>query len=157
TDIDSLSNECERILETYAQVDIQDSFDILQIAYCMNLYGYASLVCGNYIQFINLFNNSLNIRERYLPPDHKLLAQSYRNLGLAYGNVCDYQTAFQFHKRALSINQNASITAQWSTVLTLRNMGDLSHRSGNCTDAMKYYSRAIDTYYSCLGFFNSTS
>ncbi|CAF0884534.1 unnamed protein product [Rotaria sp. Silwood1] len=155
-DIDKIMTTCQHVLETYAQADVKDSFDDLQIASCINNYGYLNILWGNHIQTISLFKTSLNIRERYLPFDHILLAQSYRNLGLAYGNFCDYQTAFELHKHALSINQHASVAAQWSTVTTLRNMGDLYHRSSNCTKAIKYYSKALDTYYKCLNFFNST-
>ncbi|CAF1502593.1 unnamed protein product [Rotaria sordida] len=157
TDMNQLLNECERILEIYTQIDVQDSFDGLQIASYMNNFGYISLLCSKQSELINLFNNSLSIRKKYLPHDHILLAQSYRNLGLAYANISDYHTAFEFHERALSINQHASITAQWSTVTTLRNMGDLCHRLKNCTRAVEYYSKAIDAFCSCLSFFNSTN
>jgi hypothetical protein len=152
-DIDKLLNTGERTLEIYAQVDVEDSSDDLQIASCMNDVSYVNLLCGKHMQFINLFKDSLNRREKYLPPDHILLAQSYRNLGLAYANLCDYRTAFELHERALRVNHHASIAAQWSTVTTLRNMGHLYHRSGNHTGAMEYYSKAIETYYKCLNFF----
>jgi hypothetical protein len=156
-DINKLMDTCERTLEIYAQVDVKDSLYDLQIASCLNNAGYINLSRGEHVQIINLFKASLNIREKYLPLDDILLAQSYRNLGLAHVHICDYPNAFEFHKRALSINQHASLAAQWSTVTTLRNMGDLCHRLTDYTEAIEHYSKAIDTYYKCLNFYNSTN
>ncbi|CAF1091260.1 unnamed protein product, partial [Didymodactylos carnosus] len=44
-DINKLLNTYEHVLKIYAQVDIQDSFDDLQIASCMNNVGYINLLC----------------------------------------------------------------------------------------------------------------
>ncbi|CAF4177166.1 unnamed protein product, partial [Rotaria sordida] len=44
-DIDKIIGTCQRVLETYAQADVKDSFDDLQIASCLNNYGYLSLLC----------------------------------------------------------------------------------------------------------------
>ncbi|CAF3817423.1 unnamed protein product [Adineta steineri] len=152
TDITKILNNSERVLQIYRQIDVKNSFDKLQVASCMNNYAFINLVCGTQVEVVKLLENSLNIREKYLPADDILLAQSYRNLGLSYSRLCNYDMAFKLHERALSINHHASFSAQWSTVTTLRNIGDLCDRIRNYNDAIKYYSEAIDTHYQCLTF-----
>ena len=107
---------------------------------------------NNYEGLIDLFKCSLNIRKKHLSSDHILVAQSYRNLRLAYTSVGDYRMAFKLLKQALGLNQHASITAQLSTMMTRVHIGDLHYRTGNHIGVIEYYSTAIDTFYKCLQF-----
>ncbi|CAF4264563.1 unnamed protein product [Rotaria magnacalcarata] len=153
---DIFSTEWEHALQTYinwlnyVKWDIKMLSNDLNFAYILNNLGFIHLERGKNQQAASLIRISLDMRKRLLPPNHLLLAQSYRNLGLIYANLKEFQVALHWHERALDITEQASTSVHWATVLTLKNMGDIHQQSHNYSQAAMYYSKALIAYHSCM-------
>ncbi|CAF1466325.1 unnamed protein product [Rotaria sp. Silwood1] len=60
---------------------------------------------GDYTKAFSFCKRALEIFNKKLPPIHPLLATSYNNIGLVYGNMKKYSEAVASYKRAVEIGQ----------------------------------------------------
>jgi hypothetical protein len=148
----SLSNKWIHAIQIYAQSDIQYLSDNLNIAYCLNHFGYIKHLLDKNSLAIQLIKTSLCMCQRRLAPEHIFFPMCYQNLGIVFANLGDYMTALEYHKRALSITQQLFPAIQWTTVLILRNMATICDRSGHRSEAHRYRTQGNSVYKKYMDF-----
>ena len=62
---------------------------------------------GEYQEAIIFHERSLEISQKFLPPNHPDLASSYNNIGLVYDRMGDYPEALSSYEKALKIQQQS--------------------------------------------------
>lgn len=150
-----LSNEWTRAIQIYANSDTKYFYDDLYMIYCLNNIGYIYHLFGKDYLAIQMIKTALNICNNQLLTKHLVFAQSCRTLGYVFANLGDFKSALNYHKRAVSVTRQLSPSAQWNTVLMLRNMGDICQRSRNFSQAHIYYKQAANTYKKFMDIFTA--
>ncbi|CAF1026308.1 unnamed protein product [Adineta steineri] len=80
----------------------------IEHAYCYHGLAKVNEKQGNSNLSIEHLNKALNYLSKNSSNDHPLISQCYNDLGLAYSNQNNYETAFKFFDKALQIKNNIS-------------------------------------------------
>ena len=151
SDLHHFRSECEHTLDLFKQETDETLIENNDIACVLNNLGHTSQRLGETELGISLLKKAFKIRDRLGASEH-FRAQCLRNLGLAYTDQGDYTNAFASLSQALILGQQAPLTAQWSTSLTLRNFGYFYHMGGDYRHAMECFSKALQTFEKCVNF-----
>jgi Tfp pilus assembly protein PilF len=147
-DLHQFRSECKRAWELLKQGVNDASIETNDTACFLNNFGYTCQQLKDTEYAIELLKQSFEIRDRLGASEH-FRAQSLRNLGLAYTDQGDYESALASFNQALIISQQIRPSTQWSTSMTLRNVGYFYHARGDYSQAAEYLSRALETFRQC--------
>jgi tetratricopeptide (TPR) repeat protein len=117
---------------TAAQINAEDPISQLNIGFYENMQGRPQQAISRYEAVLRLTS------------DRQLRAHALVNLGSAYRTMGDYQRARENYAAALRLDPDSS--------LALMGMGLVLQRTGDLTDAVNYYSRAVASQPTDIGY-----
>ena len=98
-----------------------------------------------------MFEASLALRQKTLPPDDPALANSLNNLGIAYDKQAKYKEALDAYERALAIREKAFGPDHPVVAVTLSNIAIVYKEEGKYAEARARFERAIAIKEKTLG------
>lgn len=101
---------------------------------------------GNYDKALNFYFKSLSLKQGYSP---KGIAQTMLNIGNIYKIKDQYDKAKQYIEQSLELSIENDFTRL--TMLGYKNLSEINHLTGNCTEALNLYikhSAIKDSIYS---------
>jgi eukaryotic-like serine/threonine-protein kinase len=98
-----------------------------------------------------MFEASLALRQKTLPPDDPALANSLNNLGIAYDKQAKYKEALDAYERALAIREKAFGPDHPVVAVTLSNIAIVYKEEGKYAEARAQFERAIAIKEKTLG------
>jgi tetratricopeptide (TPR) repeat protein len=144
-DVYGCHSNLKRAWEIYRDSREGQVFDQHDIAFCLNALGHVSQMLVNPECTNNFFKRSLDIRSRIEPPNY-FIAQTLRNLGLAYADQGSFHNAFPCLLRALTIDIQTRPNVKWSMCMSFRSLGLAYHRQSDYVRAAHYLFRAFDSF-----------
>ncbi|CAF2810673.1 unnamed protein product [Rotaria sp. Silwood2] len=88
------------------------------------------------------FEKCLRIYEQTLPKLHSCQAITYSSLGDIHRLIGDYETALSFHRKALSIQENAQCNPL-ECATTFANLGETYREMGDYLTALTYFQKGL--------------
>jgi tetratricopeptide (TPR) repeat protein len=98
--------QSDRAQEIYDML-LDQTTDISEKASIYTQLGRIKYNLGEYKDAMTLYQKSLEINQKILPPNHPDLAACHDNIGLVYENIGNYSKACSFYGRALDIGQQS--------------------------------------------------
>jgi tetratricopeptide (TPR) repeat protein len=87
---------------------------------------------------LNYYQKSLEIDEKYLPPNDQTFANLYNNIGSVYSNQDDLDQSLVFLEKSLKINRQ-------QIAATYNNIAEAYRKKGDHENALQYHKMAFDT------------
>jgi CHAT domain-containing protein/tetratricopeptide (TPR) repeat protein len=106
--------------------------------------GYLMQMRGKTDQAERLFESSLDIYQKILPPGHPDIATSINNLGFNYQNSDRLIEAEQMYKRALDMREKAEPRSELHIADSLNNLAQCYKRQGRVREAEPLLKRALE-------------
>jgi tetratricopeptide (TPR) repeat protein len=113
-------------------------------AFICQLIGLANNNLGKYKEAITLYEKSLEISEKTLPPNYPNLAMSYNNISLVYYNMGDYSKALSYYEKALEIEQQSLPPNHPDLAIFYHNIGGVYRTMGEYSKALSHYEKALE-------------
>ena len=80
----------------------------------------------------------MEIQKKILPPEHPILAVSYNNVGIAWGNLGNYKKQLGFCQISFSIQKRKLPPGHPLILKTLENLIDACDKLGDLEQKAKY-------------------
>jgi len=114
---------------------------------CSNMLGWILKVQGEYESSIQHFLYAIEIGQKNLGENHRLVASSNNNLGSVYSQKGNYDKALQYFIKSLSIIGEKSHLAG----LSYNNIGTIYLEKGDYDRALEYFQKALTIRLQVLG------
>ena len=98
---------------------------------------------GEYTKAIQLYEQSLQIRQKVHPLNHPDLAQSYYSIGSAYNQLGEYPKALSLQEKALAIRQQVLPPDHPDIGQSYNNIGLIFYSMGEHSKALSYFEKAL--------------
>jgi PAS domain S-box-containing protein len=109
----------------------------------LNYMGNWHLLSSDYQGAIKYYLEALNFEDR--TPDKRKIANVLTNIGIVYWNMEDFDTALQYHTRALDMRNSVGYS-KMEMGMTLNNLGLVAADKGDKRKGLEYYRRALKLY-----------
>ena len=110
--------------------------------YC--LLGLAKCDKGEYEEAITLYEKSLEIYKKNLPPNDSRFAASYTNIGVVYDNMGEYSKALSYYEKDLEISQKSLPSNHPDLGASYTNIGIVYDSMGEHAKALSYYEKDLE-------------
>ncbi|CAF0926073.1 unnamed protein product [Adineta steineri] len=91
--------------EELYNVLLEQTSDESEKAYYYHHLGYVKNDQGDYEKAIWYYEQAVEIREKFLPSNHRDLATSYNNIGSVFNRIGEYSKALSYYEKALEIRE----------------------------------------------------
>ena len=125
--------------------DLQEK-ESTNIARMCNTVGLDILAFGNYLLALEYLKKALSIFEKFLPPEHPVLAISYDNVGGVYGKLGDREKALEYSKKALSILEKILPPEHPDLAWSYNNVGSAYSELGDREKALEHSKKALSIF-----------
>lgn len=105
----------------------------------------------NYLQALDSYHSSLEIRLEVLGDKHPDVAKNYNNIGVAYYNQGEYDLAMVNYQKSLEICLDAFGECYPDVASTYNNMGVVCCCQNRLEEALGYYDKAREIYLQTSG------
>ena len=105
---------------------------------------------GKHSKSLEHYEQSLAIKQSYLPPDDPSFATLQSNIGLAYQNLGNSNRALVHLKKALAIAENTSELSQERMGSIHNNIAGILDEQGQYDEALKHYHAGLQYRLACL-------
>ncbi|CAF1423574.1 unnamed protein product [Adineta steineri] len=99
---------------------------------------------GKYQEALTLYEQSLAIYQKILPPNHPSLASLYNIIGTVYAEMGNYPKALSYHEKALGIKQQSLPPNHSDLASSYGNIGLVHDSMGNYLKALSYYKKVLE-------------
>ncbi|CAF1442116.1 unnamed protein product [Adineta steineri] len=99
---------------------------------------------GKYEEALILYEKSLTIDQKLLPPNHPDLTMSYNNIGLVHYNMGNYPKALSSHKKALEIRQQSLPPNHPDLAMSYNNIGEVHRNMRNYLKSLSSHEKALE-------------
>ncbi|CAF1225915.1 unnamed protein product [Adineta steineri] len=99
---------------------------------------------GKYKEALTLYEKSLTIDQKTLPPNHPDLAHSYINIGNVHATMGNYPKTLFYHERGVEIQQKSLPHNHPELAISYNNIGLVHDSMGNYPKALSYYEKAVE-------------
>ncbi|CAF0860430.1 unnamed protein product [Didymodactylos carnosus] len=138
-------DEIDKAEKIYTRLLYQTSHDKWQnLAALNNQLGIISEKKGNYKNALSFFQNTRDIEEKFLPPNHLDLSTTYNNIAEIYHTMKDYSSAHDFHQKALIIGQKCRPSSDPLLAATYNNIARLYSSMGDYQNARLSAQNALE-------------
>lgn len=117
--------------------------DLLKMSHIYNELGLIADEMGDYMLALDYYQKSIELRQKCLPPNHRLLGVAYNNMGEVQRELGEYFSALTSHKKTLSIKQKTLPPNHLSFATTYNNLGLTNESLGDYSTALDFYQKAI--------------
>lgn len=125
-------------------LDSLDESDLLKKSHIFNELGLIADEMGEYTLALAYYQKSIEMKQKCLPPNHRLLGVAYNNIGEAQRELGEYFNALSSHKKTLSIKQKTLPANDLSFATTYNNLGLANEALGDFPAALAFYHKALD-------------
>ncbi|UJR15061.1 hypothetical protein I4U23_002032 [Adineta vaga] len=111
-----------------------------------SIYGQLGWIKYNQKQYhkaLILYENSIFIKQKILPPNHPVLASSYNNIGNVHDILNDYPKALIFYEKALTIQQQSLPPDHPVLGITFNNIGEMYRKMDDYSNALLSHEKAL--------------
>ena len=98
---------------------------------------------GDYPEALKYFQSSLEIREKYLPTEHRDMGRVLSYIALAYDEMDQLDTALEYHQRSLKTNERCLPVGHYHISCNLHLIGHNSANRGKHDEALQYYTNSL--------------
>ena len=98
---------------------------------------------GEYAKAIQLYEQTLKIREKFHSSTHPDLAQCYYSIGSSYNQLGKYFQALSFQEKALDISQKFLPPNHPDICQSYNNIGAIYYNMGEYSKALSYLEKAL--------------
>lgn len=118
--------------------------DLLKMSHIYNELGLISDEMGDYTLALQYYQKAIELRQKCLPPNHRLLSIAYNNIGVVQTELGEYFSALSSHKKTLSIKQKTLPPNHLSFATTYNNLGLANESLGDYSTALGFYQKALE-------------
>ncbi|CAF0914652.1 unnamed protein product [Adineta steineri] len=97
-----------------------------------------------YQEALTLYEKSLAICQKTLPPNLRSLASSYNNIGNVLANMDNYPEALSSHEKAFEIRQQSLPSIHPDLASSYNNIGNVHAKMGNYRKALSYFEKDLE-------------
>jgi len=108
--------------------------------------GLTQLNQAKYTEAIESYQQSTDIREKYLPSKHSLIAKCYNSIGHVYDCMGEYTKALTYHENALEIFQDILTLDDHELGGSYAYLANTYKFLGNYSKALTYFEKALEIY-----------
>ncbi|CAF1204588.1 unnamed protein product [Adineta steineri] len=105
---------------------------------------------GKYQEALTLYEKSLAISKKTLPPIHPSLAMSYNNIGIVRYNMGNYPKALSYYEKALEIRKQSLPPNHPDMAMSYDNIGIVHNNMGNYPKALSFHEKALEIWQQSL-------
>ncbi|MBL7844706.1 MAG: CHAT domain-containing protein [Cyclobacteriaceae bacterium] len=127
---------------TEATTILQQTGNTLETAKALSNLGLVYYSTGKYLQAEEQLQMALTLRQSELPDAHELIANSYNNLGLVYGQL-DADKAIDYYEKAVAIYEKLHGKDHPKMAVANSNLGYAYFQLELYGDAINYYETAL--------------
>ena len=128
----------------YALLELIPETEVLKMANIYNELGVLEDQAGDYVSALSFYQKSIDIRQKFLPPNHRSLSVAYNNMGEVQRQMGDYYGALTSHKKTLDIKQKSLTPNHLSFATTYNNIGLTNESLGEYKIALEFYQKAME-------------
>ncbi|CAF1070498.1 unnamed protein product [Adineta steineri] len=99
---------------------------------------------GKYQEALALYEKSIAIDQKTLPPNHLYLAFSYNNIGLVHNNMGNYPKALSYYEKALEIKRQSLPPNHLDFAKSYIFIGAVHCSMSYYPKALSYYEKALE-------------
>ena len=118
--------------------------DLLKMSHVYNELGLIADEMGDYLLALEYYQKSIELRQKCLPPNHRLLGVAYNNIGEVQRELGEYFSALSSQKKSLSIKQKTLPPNHLSFATTYNNLGLTTESLGDYNTALDFYQKALE-------------
>ncbi|CAF1058080.1 unnamed protein product [Adineta steineri] len=105
---------------------------------------------GKYQEALVLYEKSLTINQKTLPPNHPDLIASYNNIGSVHYNMNNYSKALSSYEKVLEIQQRSLPPNHSDLASSYNNIGVVHRNMGNYSKALSSNEKALEIWQQSL-------
>ncbi|CAF4546699.1 unnamed protein product [Rotaria sp. Silwood2] len=106
--------------------------------------GWAYNNMGEYSKALSSHEQTLEIQQTALPPNHPDLARSYSNIGIVYKNMGEHSKALSSYERSLEIQNIALPSNHTDLASSYLGIGNVYYSMGEYSKALLSYERSLE-------------
>jgi tetratricopeptide (TPR) repeat protein len=99
---------------------------------------------GEYLNAMDFYQKSLEIREKTLPSNHPMLGPYYNNIGAVYDEVGEYSKALWFYEKDLEICKATLPPNDPNLAMSYNNIGLVYFNMEEYSKALAYYDESLE-------------
>ncbi|CAF3663159.1 unnamed protein product [Adineta steineri] len=130
--------------EELYNVLLEQKSDESEKAYYYHQLGYIKHNQGDYKKAILYYEQAVEIREKFLPSNHRDLATSYNNIGSVFNRIGEYSKALSYYEKALEIREKFLPSSHPDLASSYNNIGSVYNRMGEYSKALSYYEKTLE-------------
>ncbi|CAF1356566.1 unnamed protein product [Adineta steineri] len=134
------SDKARKIYETL----LEQTNDDTEKGYIYEQIGLVKYNQGEYDEALKFYKKSLEIQQKYLPPNHPNLALCYKRIGLVHNNMRKYAKALSSYEKALEIQQNSLSANHPDLASSYSDIGKVYNDMEEYSKALSYYEKAVE-------------
>ncbi|CAF0757075.1 unnamed protein product [Adineta steineri] len=127
--------------EELYNVLLEQTSDESEKAYYYHHLGYVKNDQGDYEKAIWYYEQAVEIREKFLPSNHRDLATSYNNIGSVFNRIGEYSKALSYYEKALESREKFLPSSHPDLASSYNNIGSVYNRMGEYSKALSYYEK----------------
>lgn len=124
-------------------ISVTDETDSEHLAFLHHQLGYAYDELGDSDSALSQYQQTINYRLSYLPPDDPKLANTYGNIGCTLKDQGKYDEAIEYYQKTLNIDLRSIEPDYKSIAYTYSNMGNALRRQGKLEEALQNQELAL--------------
>ena len=128
----------------FALLNLLGESDLLKMSHIYNELGLICDEMGEFTQALSFYQKSIEMRQKCLPPNHRLLGIAYNNIGEVQRELGEYFNALSSHQKTLSIKQKTLPPNDLSFATTYNNLGLANEALGDFPTALAFYQKALE-------------
>ena len=127
----------------YSLLQLIPENDVLKIGRIYNELGNIDDQLGDYASALVFYQKAIEIRQEYLPANHRSLSVSYNNIGEAQRQLGDYFNALSTHQKTLIMKRQILSPDDLSLATTYNNIALANESLGEFTTALEFHQKAL--------------
>ncbi|CAF1209866.1 unnamed protein product [Didymodactylos carnosus] len=114
------------------------------IAILLNNIGLIYYYKGDWNKSLEYHFESVNMKQKCFPNNHKEWCASYHNIALVYQAKCEYNTALEYMDKALKIEEQYYLPDSERRSLTYTTIGNILNDQGEYEKALEYQLKSLN-------------
>jgi len=135
-----------KLAETWLHILELHTYSKEERAFVYGAIGENYRLLGDFNLALEYDQHALAIREKVLPMEHPVLASSYNNLAVIYGELGEYKKALDYHQKALATWEKLLPPEHPDLAGSYNNLAGIYGALGEHEIALEYHQKALVTW-----------